>query len=369
MDIENFILELEANGRSKSTIKGYREVLKRLNTFKSLDKITKPDLMRFFKEFAGTDETKRLYQAKIKKFFTDTGKEDLVSWIKLITIKESLVAEDILTTDDVNTLIEATDNLYMKAWISLAFESGARFNEIERLKWKDFKETTDGLIVTIPTSKNDALRPAILLAGSGNYIRNFKAHSMTNENDSIFPLTRQGTANHLDIIKEKAKIEKQVTPHKFRHAQACDMVKRNYTEAIIKSKMGWKKNSNMSSRYIHLDNQAVIDATLRNGGKVMEHKPITEIKQADKITLVEAAGQFLKLSEENKELKEMLESHSDEIGILKRDHDFELMAMDSNIKEMKRQQISFFKIMGKQYKDQTGTEITDDLLNSMMEKK
>lgn len=306
MQIESFIEELEANGRSLHTIQSYKDVLNRLNKFKDLDKITKSDLIKFFKDFVGTDETKRLYQAKIKKFFTDQGKKDIVDWIKLLQIKESLNSDDILSTDDINALIESTDSIYFKAWISIAFESGARFNEIKQLRYKDFKETSEGLIVTIPTSKNDALRPAILLPASSNYVRNLKAHAMLNESDIVFPMSRQNTAKHLEEIQEKAGITKPITPHKFRHAQATDMVKRNYTDAIIKAKLGWKKNSRMASRYTHLDNQSVIEATLRNGGKIPDSKPITEIKPGNKVTLIDAAMQFSKLSEENRELKDRI---------------------------------------------------------------
>lgn len=129
---------------------------------------------------------------------------------------------------------------------------------------------------------------------------------MMNESDQIFPMSRQNTAKHLEEIQLKAGIKKPITPHKFRHAQATDMVKRNYTEAIIRAKLAWKSGSRMPARYQHLNTNAVIEATLRNGGKLPDKTPITEIKEADKITLVDAAMQFSKLTEENKTLKAQL---------------------------------------------------------------
>jgi len=231
----------------------------------------------------------------------------LVSWIKLSKIKESLRPDDILATDDVNRLIAGTDSIYFKAWISLAFESGARFNELKQLRYKDFKETNQGLTVVIPTSKSDAIRPSILLPLSSNYIRNLIAHAMMKETDLIFPMSRQGVAKHLEEIQAEAGITKPVTPHKFRHAQATDMTKRNYTEAIIRAKLGWKKDSRMASRYTHLNNNAVVEATLMNGGKMPDQAILTEIKPGAKVTLVDAAMQFSKLTEENQELKTRME--------------------------------------------------------------
>lgn len=210
-----------------------------------------------------------------------------------------------MTTADINTLIESTDNMYLKAWMALAFESGARFSEIKQLKYKDFKETNQGMIVNIPTSKSDVIRPAILLTSSCGYIRNLKTHVMTDENDVIFYLTQQGLAQHLNTLKIKSGMIKPLTPHKFRHAQATDMVARGYNEAIIKSKLGWKKNSNMASRYIHLNDNSVIDATQKIIGIDVKkiRKPIVELKEAEKLDIVDTSMLLTKLISDVGELK------------------------------------------------------------------
>jgi site-specific recombinase XerD len=75
--IEKYISEMEANGRSSNTIRAYRGVLEKLNDFKTLNKITKDDLIKFFKELQGTDSTKALHQVIIKKFYKDIGKRPL----------------------------------------------------------------------------------------------------------------------------------------------------------------------------------------------------------------------------------------------------------------------------------------------------
>jgi len=75
------------------------------------------------------------------------------------------------------------------------------------------------------------------------------------------------------------------------------------------------------------------------------------------------------INTENEKLKEIMTSHSDEIGAMKYQHQKDLEGMMMEIEKNKREMVSFFKIMRKQYKEKTGTEITDDLLNSMMEKK
>jgi integrase len=49
-----------------------------------------------------------------------------------------LNADEILDTDDVNKLLEATDSHYYKALIAVLFETGARIGELQALRVSDF---------------------------------------------------------------------------------------------------------------------------------------------------------------------------------------------------------------------------------------
>jgi integrase len=151
--IEKYISEMEANGRSSNTIRLYRIVLEKLNNFKPLNKITKDDLIKFFKELQGSDSTKSLHQVIIKKYFKDIGKRPLVEWIKIIRPKETLHPDDIPTASEINKMIEATDSYYFKALIAFLFEGGPRISEAsgnsgeekKRLRYRDFVDTVDGM--------------------------------------------------------------------------------------------------------------------------------------------------------------------------------------------------------------------------------
>ncbi|KCZ71082.1 site-specific recombinase XerD [Candidatus Methanoperedens nitroreducens] len=303
MDIKEYIEELEANGFAKNTIRSYKQILERLNDFKELKDITKEDLVKFFRDFKGTDETKRLYQTKIKKFFKDLERAEVAEWIKPVRVKEKLTADDILTTEDINKLIESTGGIYWKALIAFLFESGCRISEAKALKSKDFKETNEGMIVDIPTMKTASgfRRTALIL--SADYIRNLRVYSNSPPDSVIFHISASHTQVVLNEISNRAGIKKPVTPHAFRHAQATIMVQQGYNEAIIRKKLGWTPGSTMIARYQHLNDNDVVEATLKNNGKTPEKLIITEIKQAEKITLVDAAMQFSKLSQENETLK------------------------------------------------------------------
>jgi integrase len=311
--IEKYISQMEANGLSKYTIKATKQVLTKLNDFKSLDEITKNDLVKYFKNLIGTDEVKRLHQSKIKKFFTDNGKPELVEWIKLIKPKQTLRADDILTPDDINKLLESTEGLYWKTLIAFLFETGCRISEARALKFKDFRETNDGLIVDIPTTKTASGFRRMSLTLSRDYIRQMKLYTSLPTDNEMFYMSESHTEQVLKKIAKKAGIEKPVNPHAFRHASATLSVQQRTPEAIIRKKYGWSPTSTMISRYQHLNDNSIVEAEL---GHKVDLKPIDIVQPEKKPTLVDAAIQISRLQEQLDESKEHNQELNEKIELL-----------------------------------------------------
>jgi integrase/recombinase XerD len=317
-ELERYIEEMEANGLARNTIVSQESILKRLEKYKPLGSITEDELKAYFKllKTEMTENSFALHQIVVKKFFRKIGKPELVDWIKKIKPKETLNSDDILNTDDINKLLEATDSHYYKAFISFLFESGARFSEIHALRYKDFVETDQGMVVNIPTTKTSAGFRKALLPFSSQYIRNLKVYLNAKPDDIVFSISNWQSNNMLWQIAEKSGITKPVNCHMFRHAQATAMVQLGYNEAIIRKKHGWSPTSTMIARYQHLNNEDVINATLVNTGKIPKTAIRTELKEAEKLTLVDAAQQFSKISDENEELKEKVKILEDMMGKL-----------------------------------------------------
>lgn len=300
----NYIQELKAQKHSEGSVKNEFWVLNTLDQFKPLEHINKNDLMRFFENLNKPDNSLLLFQSIVKKYFKAIGKPDISDWIKKKRPRETLRSEDILTTDDINKMIEATDNHYWKAMIAFLYETGCRISEAMSLKFKDFQDTDQGMIVNILTTKTAAGYRKLILPFSSQYIRNLKLYAESSGTDIVFKLQLCQTNKILRRIAKKAGIDKPISCHKFRHGQATDLVRRGYNEAIIRKKLGWSATSLMIARYQHLNDEDVINATLDNTGKLpITAAPRTEIKEAERISLVDAAMQFSKLSEENENLK------------------------------------------------------------------
>lgn len=322
MKINSYINQLKGQKLNEGTIYNTNRILRKLNEFKPIEQITKDDLIRFFTAFQGTDNYLLLHQNIIKKFFKDTGKPEIVDWVKYVKPKETLKSDDILTPDDINKMINATESHYWKALISFLFETGCRISEARKIRYKDCIDTDHGMIVNIPTSKTSAGYRKVILPFSSQYIRNLKTFINAKGDDIIFHIKNTHTHEMLEKIAKDAGVNKSASPHKFRHAQATDLVRRGYQEAIIRKKLGWSPTSPMIARYQHLNDEDVINATLDNTGKLpITATPMTEIKEAERLSLVDAAMQFSKLSEDNESLKEQLKEQE------KRQNDLKAIVM------------------------------------------
>jgi integrase/recombinase XerD len=300
--ITKYVNEQKAKGSASETVKLYNSVLKRLNKFKPLDKITKDDLVRYFAEWEGADSTRMTHTIVIKKFFKDIKKPDVADWLKAKKPKEILKFDDVLDGEDVNKMIAATDSLYWKAMIAILYDTGARIKEIRSLKYRDFKDTQDGLIVHIPTTKTAAGFRKMILINSAQYIRNLQASINGKPDDVVFKFKYRYTFEVIRDIGRAAGIKKHVHPHGFRHAAATKYV-HEMPEMVLRKMMGWTPNSAMVSRYVSLSDESVIETQL---GKE-NHKEQVKLNPAEKIDLEPV---YDSLKEENKQLKSRLEDET-----------------------------------------------------------
>lgn len=372
MSIEKYLEQLKANKLSDATIRNAKYSLIKLSEFKALSKITDKDLKTFFSRLNVPESSFALYQIIIKKYFKDIGKPEIAEWIKVRKPNHDIDPNSILTVEDVNKLIESTDSLYYKALMAFLFESGCRISEARSLLWKDFTNTTEGLIVHIKTKKTSAGIRKLILPNSSQYIKNWHAYSYGKPEDAVFPISLAQSNTMFKQIAKEAGISKSVHCHAFRHAQATDMVHRGYNETIIRKKLGWTPTSGMIARYAHPNDDAVVDATLESNGKIIKPKDRTEINPAATIKLEESTIRIDVIEEKNSQLESdnfVLQSRITELEANQNtqdreafkntvellqsqiyDKDKDIEAMHAEMEQMKREQVSFFKAMKEKMK-------------------
>lgn len=311
--ITKFLEQKKASGLSKSTIKSYKMILGALDTFKPIDTIEKDDLVKFFNRKFGSDATKFLYAVSIKTFFKEIGKPEIASWLKAKRPKETLTSDDILTSDEVQAMIDCTDSHYWKSLIAVLYESGARISEVLSLRWKDIvlgkytmkdhdgiERTIEAFQVNIPTQKTAAGFRKMILPDSTSYLLNLKEIVESKPDNHIFYFSYKCNYDTLGEIGRRAKLSKHVHPHLFRHSRATAEIQKGSSEPVLRKMLGWSSASTVPSRYIHLSDSDVIDNQL---GKVHEIKN-GHIKTAEKIDVKTAFDEIQAVKEENRELND-----------------------------------------------------------------
>lgn len=313
--IQKFLDEQTAKGTKKSTLRMYAAALKRLNTFKPVDKITKDDLVQYFNAFKCADSTRMGHTIVIKFFYKSIGKPDVASWLKPKRPKESLRSDDLLTAEDVQKMIDATDSFYWKSLLAILYETGARISEVQALKWKDlimteFTKYDDGtetkinaFRVHIKTEKTSAGFRKMILPYSTSYLLNLMELAKHDPDEVVFNLKYRHSFEVIAEIGRRAKITKHVHPHGFRHARATADILEGMSEPLVRKKLGWSKNSTVPSRYIHISDTDVEDY---QSGRKLNHVN-GNIKIAEKVDVRTAFDEVQAMKDENAQLRKDME--------------------------------------------------------------
>ena len=217
--------------------------------------------------------TKQKIRTGLKKFLTFIN-HDLGAVIKLRTLKNGKIPEDILTREEIEKLIDSCLSTRDRAIIATFYESGARKGELLAVQLKHVTFDENGAILNIQKGKTGSRRVMLLLASS--YLKQWiDTHPLKNDPDAyIFCsfnspfglISLVGLANQLHKIASRAGIQpKRVYPHAFRHARATHLAEQ-LPEQLLKEYLGWTKSSTMASVYVHMSGRDVDNAILKLHG-------------------------------------------------------------------------------------------------------
>jgi integrase len=306
MPIEDFLNELKINGVKESTLKYYGYMLHNADEYKPIDTWKKDDVNKFILSLKNKPSTIEIKKILLKEYFEWLGKSNIVEHLRIKLPKKQLKREEILSPEDISKMIESTYSHMYKSLIALLFESGGRISEVLPITVGEIEETNKGMVIPIHGTKTGEIDRRVLCILSDKYIRNHISYSALKKEDLLFPFSRSWANTMIQKIAKDAGIEKPVTCHKLRHAQATDMVVRGYQEGIIRKKLGWTDDSSMISRYTHLVDEDVINATYEKNGQEISKQPIVNVKTAEPLNIVEAGAQLKQLKDKNEELEQQV---------------------------------------------------------------
>ena len=214
--------------------------------------------------------TKRDYRMTIKRFWKDMFSDGieypkLVRWIPMKMndkYKEKERRKDILTPEEIDKLVACASNPMWKAFIKLMFELGPRIEETQNIQNSDIEWGDASFDVTI--SGKTGTRTVTCVDSSPRMFAWRDSHPKKDDKDSYFfcsrvsgeKLSYSSISLTLQMIAEKANIEKSVNPHAFRRASAT------YWSQFLNSqemcdKYGWVYGSDVLRHYVYRGSEAL----------------------------------------------------------------------------------------------------------------
>ena len=265
----------------------YLQILKTIGIQlkKPFGQVTKQDLERLvgaLEEKPYTVWTKDSYRTIIKRFWKwlkearDGSMPPEVAWIKTGIPKNKRPlpkAEDLLTEEDIQRLLQSATRPRDKALISILWETGARISEIGTLTFKDVRFDKYGAVLSVRGKTGSR---TIRIIQSVPYLANWmQLHPSSDSTGPLWVTTSNSCRGQrlnynsfrkiLIVTGQAAGIVKRVNPHGFRHARATYLAT-HLTEFQMNQVFGWSQGSDMPSTYVHLSGKDTDNAILRLNG-------------------------------------------------------------------------------------------------------
>ena len=249
---------------SNSTYKNYTRNIRNFFAFcrKPIEELDENDIRNFLhylideKKYAPT--TVNQSSAAIRFFFAVSLNRPM-NYLQIPLMKVPKTLPDVLTREEVSSLIRACTNTKHQALLLLAYGSGLRSGEIETLRVKDIDSKEMRIFVKGGKNKRDryTLLSQTTLEALRTYWKDYRPNS---PEGWLFPgfrnighLTRAAIALAFDACVKRTGITKEVSPHSLRHAFATHLLEDGVELIKIKELLGHHRISS-TMVYLHLSN-------------------------------------------------------------------------------------------------------------------
>ena len=245
---------------SPATISDFKKVLKKF--------------VKYVYDSEENDDSKEKKE-EFPKFWKDIHAEKIGSRYKR--------PDQMITYDELQTLLNACKNIRDKALISLLWDSGIRASELLKLQVEDFKKSSDGLYAVLTVkegSKNYKSRNVVLTGDSVvlvpqyiDFLKDFLKDKFTESGFLFIGIGKERPGENLTYddlrmliqkIRKRSGLQKEMSPHLFRHSAATRMAV-DVPIQVFTKQMGWSSNK-MADNYTHMDSKGQIMAILKAQG-------------------------------------------------------------------------------------------------------
>ena len=156
----------------------------------------------------------------------------------------------VLTYDELDRLICASEDLEETAFILVGVTGGLRLAEIIGLWGSDVKDNPPSVIVRAETAKREKMRIAPVTPVTVALLRGL--HIGKDEDTPIFTRQRSAYQKRLERLGKKAGITRKVTPHKLRHTAATMQLDLGVDLETVRDNLG-HSSIKTTQGYLHLN--------------------------------------------------------------------------------------------------------------------
>ena len=245
---------------SRNTIKTYSDALEVFFRFfqnKAIENLTKEDLIQFNTEYILKKNLSSSYQNQvinaIKLFYRNRFNRSMeVDYIQRPRREKRL--PNVLSKDEVKSILEAPTNLKHRAMLSLIYACGLRRSELLNLTLKDILSDRNLLFIRQSKGKKDRVIPIgnKLIEMLRDYYKAFKPKTWLFEGqlprEKYSERSIQLVLNH---AVTKAKINKPVSLHWLRHSYATHLLESGTDLRYIQELLG-HSSSRTTEIYTHV---------------------------------------------------------------------------------------------------------------------
>ena len=298
---EYITIRQEVDKITINTLKADVQAIHHLSRYlkdKTFQDATREDLRKFslwlLKQKVGEEKTMKetsrdLHLMKIKRFYKyiadpdryqngrsdqrDIKYPDSVRWITYNPHDADELPLDYLLSDkDIKKLLDSCENTREQAVFVSLIDGGLRKSELIALKYKNvgFDRKLGAYFILPKNAKNlkTGMRKVqlFLIPSSTAYIKEYLNHHLHKNNpDAPFiysndrlrksigvPLSEKGIDEILHRIQKNSGLKINLHAHLLRHNSATRCAAKGFNESMMRDRYGWKKNSAMPSKYIHL---------------------------------------------------------------------------------------------------------------------
>ena len=167
----------------------------------------------------------------------------------------------VLTLEEVDRILEATDNLKHRAMLSTMYSSGLRVSELVHLHYEDISRKN--LLVHVRNTKSRSDRYTILSERNLDLLTEYW-FKCGKPRGILFPSRWSGEYIRTDTVRQfmhqaltVAGIEKKATPHSLRHSFACHLLEADIDVRYIQALLG-HRDPKSTEVYLHISNKALL---------------------------------------------------------------------------------------------------------------